>query len=171
MDVGVVMTLANVADLLKRAIPHHLARFAEGLEGVFGLPRHYDVRDEVIVVAVARSVSQTSGGANCRADQSAGEAGVAAELGLVLLQHPLVLTHVRYVSRAEIPEARIIRLALMVLERAKQRSVLHYRVVDLGSQKSAALIHALSNFDDGGGRTNRAPRSISSTKNVLSRRV
>jgi hypothetical protein len=144
VHVCVVMSLADIANLLERAIPHHLPGFAKSLEGVFGLPCHDDVRDEMVEIAVARCVSEIASDADGRADQSAGEAGIAAELGLVLLEHPLMLTHVRYVSRAEIPEPRIVGLALMILERAEQRPMLHYRVVDLGSEKGAALIHAIS---------------------------
>jgi hypothetical protein len=47
--------------------------------------------------------------------------------------------------RAKITETRIVRLGLVVLERAKKGTVLHDGVVYLGSEKCAAVIHYVSN--------------------------
>src|SRR6478752_5322590 len=65
---------------------------------------------------------------------------------LILLEHPLVLAHVRNVPRAKIAQSGIISLRLMVFERPQKRPVLNDGVVDLTSQKCAAVIHSCLRF-------------------------
>jgi hypothetical protein len=61
----------------------------------------------------------------------------------MLLDHPLVLADVRNVLAAEVAEARVLGLALVVLEVLEEGLVLHDQVVDLALQEIDASVHWL----------------------------
>jgi hypothetical protein len=52
-----------------------------------------------------------------------------------------VLAHARDVLAAQVAEARVLRLSLVVLEVPQERLVLHHRVVDLALQEVGSAIH------------------------------
>jgi hypothetical protein len=138
---GVVVALPDFPDLLERTVTEHFSRFAKRPERVFCLVTHHNVTNESKVVALLRGISQISHGVNGRANRAFPHTGPAVQLGLIFLQHALVPVHVRYVSRAEIAEARVVCLDLMRLERAQKSSVLDNGVVDLTLQECISAVH------------------------------
>ncbi len=131
---------------MKRLVAHHLSRFAEGLEGVLRLSGHQDVADESEIIVLARRIRELARHAQRRADDSLRRSGLRAKLQLVLLEHALVLPHVRNVPRAEIAKASVFGLLFMVLQRVEEDPVLRDGVDHLLLQKSRALNHSLSPF-------------------------
>jgi hypothetical protein len=143
-SVGIVVPLPDFADLLESTITQHFSRFAKGPERVFRLATHHDVTDESKVVALLRGISQISHDVNGRPNRDLRYARPAVQLGLIFLQHALVPVNMRYVSRAEIAEARVVCLNLMRLERAQKSSVLDDGVVDLTLQECISVVHRSS---------------------------
>ena len=139
--VGVVVPLPDFADLLESTITQHFSRFAKGPERVFRLATHHNVTNESKVVALLRGISQISHDVNGRPNRALRYTGPAVQLGLIFLQHALVPVHVRYVSRAEIAEARVVCVDLMRLERAQESSVLDDGGVDLTLQECISVVH------------------------------
>ena len=124
LHVAIVVPLANLSDLVKRLVAHHLSRFAESLEAVLGLPCHHDVADEAKEIALASRVCQVPSSSKRCADELLRRSRGSSELRLILLQHALVLPHVRNVAGAEIAKAGVLRVVFVVFERIQERLVL-----------------------------------------------
>ena len=158
----VVVSLADVTDVGQLLDAELLSAFAERLEGVLGLSRHDDVTDEAQKVALTGSVREILRDAKRLSsnllqhptdvfhDVSFAFGGALTYRTLKLLEHSLVLAHARDVARAEVAETLILRLRLMIDERAQERVVLHYRVVDLASDEVDTAFHCVA-LSFGGG--------------------
>jgi hypothetical protein len=142
--VFVVMSLAHFADLCELSVAERATGVAERLEGVLGLPRHDDVADESEKITFTRAVGEVARFSKHRAENFLSLACFCAEGGLVLLEHPLMLTHTWYVAAAEISKAAVFRLAFVILEGLEKCLVLHYRVVDLAFEKIDSAFHLCS---------------------------
>jgi hypothetical protein len=143
LHVDVVVPLADIADGTKTLVDEHLAGFTERLEGVLGLARHHDVADQSQEVALTRRVREIAGDAQRGAQHLLARSGLGAELALILLEHALVLPHVRDVARAQVAKPGVLGLALVVLERLQKCLVLHDGVVHLTLEKIYSAIHGL----------------------------
>src|SRR6266566_206406 len=141
LDVRIVETLADIADLVERPIAHHFSAFAESLEGVLGLPGHHDVADEPEEVAFACRVGKIARDTESGTDDPLRSSGIRSKLRLVFLQHALVFAHVWNVPRAQIAEAGILGLVLVIFKRAEKGLMLDQGVVDLTFQKSNPPVH------------------------------
>jgi len=107
------------------------------------LARHHNVADQSQIIAFARGVGEITGNTGSRSEDFPGDARLTAKLLLILLQHTLMLAHVRDVSRAKIPESWIVRLSLVLLERTEKRAVLHHGIVHLTLEEFATVIHGV----------------------------
>jgi hypothetical protein len=146
--VRVVISLAFLAQISQVLETQRATGFPKSLECVLCLAGHHYVTNEPEEVALAGSVGQVSGGSNSRADGALeNTCARRAELALVVLQHSLVVAHAGDISCAEIPEARILCLALMVFESLQEQVVLHYCVVYLGFKKIVTAVHGSSCWD------------------------
>ena len=125
------MALSDVAYLLQLEVAQDLAGLAEGLEGVLGLPGHYDIANQSQEIAFAGGIGKVPRGTKRGAKKLLAYAGVSAELRLILLQHSLMLAHLRNVTGAQVTESGILGLALVILERVEKGVMLHYGIVDL----------------------------------------
>src|SRR6267143_723889 len=141
LHVGVVVPLADLANLMECTISHHLAGFAKGLERVFGLARHHDVSNDAQKVALTSGVGEIARTSEHHSDDVLSRPDLRAELRLILLEHALMLAHLRNVARAEIAEPVVFRLIFMGLQRAEKYPVLHDGAVDLALQKLRPAFH------------------------------
>jgi hypothetical protein len=141
VGVGVVVTLPDVSNFLERPVAHHLAGFPKCLERVFGLTRHRDVGDESAVVTCSGSVSKIARYLGGGSGSPCSDAGFSTELRLVLLEHALMLAHMGNVVRAQISEAGIVGLFLVVLERCQKSRVLSGSAIHLAFEKGVPAFH------------------------------
>jgi hypothetical protein len=105
------------------------------------LPRHHDVTDEAQEVALARTVGEITRHTHRLAHRLLDHPLFGAELLLVLLEHALMLAHVRNVPSAQVAEAPVFGLPLVILERLEESAMLHDRVVDLRLQEISTSFH------------------------------
>src|SRR5688572_4284289 len=138
-----MMALAGIADLLELLIPQLLARLAERFEGVLRLAGHDDVRHETQEVALAGHVGQVPRDAYCPPKYLLRNAGLRAELLLILLEHSLMLAHDRNVPTAQITKTRILCFSLVINQGVEEHLVLRDRVVHLAAQELYASVHTL----------------------------
>src|SRR5688572_28627855 len=143
LHVLVMVTLTRVANLPKLLVAELPARLTERLERVLGLTRHDDVLHEAQEVTFARDVGEVLGDAKRLPEHLLSNTGLRAQLLLILLEHPLMLTHHRDVPAAQVAEACILGLALMVHQGLEKGLMLHHRVVDLAAQEIHAFVHCV----------------------------
>ena len=137
----VVMSLANLTDLGELRVAQGPAAIAEGLEGVLGLAGHDDVADEAEKIALAGRIGQIAGLAEHRAEDVLAGAHFRAEGVLVFLEHPLMLANAWNMAAAEVAEAGIVRLLLVILDGFEEGFMLHYCVVDLAFEEIESAVH------------------------------
>ena len=90
-----VVTLAHVTDLLQLRIAERSARLAERCEGILGLTRLDDIAHESNEITFAGSVGEAAGRSHCLPDDGLGDTCLGVEGLLILLQHSLMLSHLR----------------------------------------------------------------------------
>jgi hypothetical protein len=142
--VFVVVALADLADLSQLSVAECAAAIAEGPECVFRLVRHDDVACQAKEVALTCCVGQIARLAEYRAHEFLAVAHFASESCLIILEHALMFAHSRDMAAAEIPEAAVVRLLLVIFKRFDKRLVLHYRIVDLAFEKINSAFHCPS---------------------------
>ena len=97
-------------------------------------------------IALARSVGKLADNSDRRPDHRFPRCGVRVDLGLIFHEQPLVLPHVWNVTRAKIPEARIVGVLLVLFDSEQKGTVLNQRVVYLCLEKLTSGIHWLSSL-------------------------
>jgi hypothetical protein len=156
-----VVRLACLPDALELRIRERFPGFAERGERILRLARFDDISHESKEVALACRVGEVSGDSHRLADDRLRNAGLSADLALVLLEKPLMLAHSWNRSRAEVAISNVVRLLFVILEILQQRSVLHRRIADLAFEKVDAFVHWTSE--------SRAARSLQVTRQLRHR--
>lgn len=138
---GIVVSLSDFTDLVESSVAQGFSGFAERLESVLRLTRHNDVLNESQKIVFTRCIGEVSNESSRSPDRLLHHSRFGTKRGLILLEHPLVLAHVRNVPRAEIPEAYIVGLLLVLLDGTEHCLVLHDGVVDLRFKKVESELH------------------------------
>src|SRR6185437_8458932 len=106
--VRIMVALAGLPNVRQLRQTQRPASLAEGLERIFGLPRHDDIADQAEEVTFSDRIGEVAGGAHGRADGAFQDACARrAKLALIVLQHALMITHGGYVACAQVAEARV----------------------------------------------------------------
>jgi hypothetical protein len=143
VGVLLVVALPRLADLLQALVVRRTPHLGHRIEGVLRLARGDDVADKAQEVALAHCVGGVAGETEGGAEGLLRDARLGADGLLVLVDHALVLAHLRDEPAAEIPVADVLRLALVVLEVAQEGLMLHDQVVDLALVEVVTAIHGV----------------------------
>jgi hypothetical protein len=136
-----VVSLAHLSNLFELWIGEGSARLAERRERVLRLTGGHDVANEPEEVAFSRGIGEVSGNPHCLPQDLLRDAGLRANLPLIVLEHSLVLAHLWNGARAQVAIARVLRLLFVIFQVLEERTVLHDGVVDLALQEIDASVH------------------------------
>jgi hypothetical protein len=154
----VVVPFADFADARELLETERPSRFTKGLERVLGLARQDDIAHELQEIVFANDVGKVTSDAHGDSGGLFGEflplfrqtvATGRGKRSLIFLKQTLVLGGPREESHAQIPEALVFRLGLVVLERLEECPVHGHRIRHLTSEKVSTALHGSLRLVDG----------------------